>query len=66
MKTALVFAVLFIFFALVTGFVNTHYGSAGIDVLSFLVGVTDINPFILTLFQSKATMADALVVSAVV
>jgi uncharacterized membrane protein (DUF4010 family) len=65
LKTALVFAVLFIFFAVITGFVNTHYGSAGIGVLSFVVGITDINPFILTLFQSKISMANTVIIIAV-
>ncbi len=64
--TALIFAALFIFFAVVTEFVMRHYGSSGINVLSFIVGVTDIDPFILNLFQNKGNMADAVLVTAVV
>ena len=64
-KTALVFAALFIFFGLVTGFVNKNYGTGGINVLSFVVGVTDIDPFILNLFQSKWNIENAVLVMAV-
>jgi uncharacterized membrane protein (DUF4010 family) len=64
-KTALLFAALFIFFAYITGFVTRHYGKGGINLLSFLVGVTDIDPFILNLFQNKGAIGDAVVVTAV-
>ncbi len=65
-KTALIFAALFIFFAVITEFVTKRYGSGGINVLSFIVGVTDIDPFILNLFQSKLNIADTVIVTAVV
>jgi len=52
-KTALIFAGLFILFGLITGYVSRNYGTGGVNVLSFIVGVTDIDPFILNLFQSK-------------
>lgn len=64
-KTALIFAALFIFFSLLTGLVNKHFGESGINVLSFLVGVTDIDPFILNLFQSKWDIENAVLVMAV-
>ncbi len=64
-KTALLFAGLFIFFAIVTGLVTRNYGTGGINVLSFVVGVTDIDPFILNLFQSKWNIGDAVIVMAV-
>ncbi len=65
-KTALIFAGLFIFFAIITEVVTKRYGSGGINVLSFIVGVTDIDPFILSLFQSKLNITDAVIVAAVV
>ena len=65
-KTALIFAALFIFFAVITEFITKQYGSGGINVLSFIVGVTDIDPFILNLFQSKLNIADTVIVMAVV
>ena len=50
-KTALVFGLLFGFFAVLTNVVVTNYGSLGVNILSFIVGVTDIDPYILNLFQ---------------
>lgn len=52
-KTALLFAVLFVFFALLTKLVMKHYGNNGLDVLSLVVGVTDVTPFLLSLFTGK-------------
>ncbi|HUX55054.1 MAG TPA: DUF4010 domain-containing protein [Williamwhitmania sp.] len=64
-KTALVFAALFIFFGTITGIINKNFGTGGINVLSFVVGVTDIDPFILNLFQSKWNIESAVLVMAV-
>ena len=65
-KTALVFALLFIFFALVTDYVTKNFGESGIKVLSLLVGVTDIDPFIINLFQSKWNIGETVLVAAVI
>ena len=51
--TAFVFAALFVIMIAVTQFVTQHYGSAGLKVLSFAVGFTDIDPFILSLLTGK-------------
>jgi uncharacterized membrane protein (DUF4010 family) len=64
-KTALIFAGLFILFGLITGYVSRNYGTSGINVLSFIVGVTDIDPFILNLFQSKWDIENTILVTAV-
>jgi len=50
-KTALIFGLLFGLFAILTNFVIKNYGSSGVNILSFIVGVTDIDPYILNLFQ---------------
>ena len=50
-KTALIFGGLFGFFAVVTDLVIRRYGNLGVGVLSLIVGVTDIDPYILNLFQ---------------
>ena len=50
-KTAIIFGLLFGFFAILTNFVITNYGNTGVNILSFIVGVTDIDPYILNLFQ---------------
>lgn len=52
-KTAFVFGLLFIAFAKITEVVMQYYGNSGIHILSLVVGVTDIDPFILNLFQTK-------------
>ncbi len=65
-KTAIVFGALFIFFAFITGYVSRNYGTAGINTLSFVVGVTDIDPFIINLFQSKWNITETFLVIAVI
>jgi uncharacterized membrane protein (DUF4010 family) len=53
LKTAALFAGLFVFFSMLTHFVVDSYGGGGLNVLSFVVGFTDIDPFLLNLFQGK-------------
>lgn len=52
-KAALLFAVLFIVFAIVTSYVIKEFGGVGINILAFIVGLTDIDPFLLNLFQGN-------------
>ncbi len=52
-STALLFAFLFVFFATVTHFVVQDFGASGLHVLSFMVGFTDIDPFVLSLLDGK-------------
>jgi uncharacterized membrane protein (DUF4010 family) len=54
-KTAIVFGLLFTFFAIITNIVLNQYGNIGIGILSFIVGVTDIDPYILNLFQGDGS-----------
>jgi uncharacterized membrane protein (DUF4010 family) len=66
-KTAFVFGLLFIIFSYITDIILKQYGHQGIKALSLLVGVTDIDPFILNLFQiNKATFSTNLIVQATV
>lgn len=51
-NTALIFGFLFAFFSVLTDFVVKYYGEAGINILSLIVGVTDVDPFVLNLFQN--------------
>ncbi len=53
LKTAMLFAVLFIFFSMATHYILSLYGTGGLNVLSFAVGFTDIDPFLLNLFQGN-------------
>lgn len=66
-KTAFVFGLLFIGFSFLTDVVLKQYGEVGIKSFSILVGVTDIDPFILNLFQNtKQNLANNLIVQATV
>jgi len=52
-KVALIFTTLYIAFSFITFEVLSHYGTSGLNVLSYLVGLTDIDPFLINLFQGK-------------
>ncbi len=51
--TAFLFAFLFILMASLTHFVLSRYGDLGLNILSFIVGFTDIDPFVLSILSSK-------------
>lgn len=67
--TALTFAVLFVAISMLTTFVQQHLGHAGVLALAGIVGVTDIDPFVLNLAQGGAvgvglpTAATAIVIA---
>jgi len=52
-RPALLFAVLFVVLSVITGWVKMYFGKSGVLTLSALVGVTDIDPFILSLISSS-------------
>jgi len=52
-KVALIFASLFVLFTVITYYVITEFGTQGLTALSLVVGVTDITPFIIGLFQGE-------------
>ena len=64
-KTAFLFGILFIVFALVTKYVIENYGAHGVSSLAFVVGVTDIDPFIINLFQGKLSIGTDVITIAV-
>lgn len=66
LPTAFLFAFLFVFFAALTQFVTGHYGINGLHVLSLVVGVTDIDPFILALLAGKFKVTAAAVETAII
>ncbi len=53
LPTAFLFAFLFVAMVFVTHVVLQHYGNTGLKVLSFIVGFTDIDPFIVSILTSK-------------
>ena len=53
LSTAFVFALLFVIMIAITKFVVINFGNLGLQILSFIVGFTDIDPFILSLLTGK-------------
>lgn len=64
-RTAAVFGLLFVVFALITDFVLHTYGNSGVSGMAFVVGVTDIDPFLLNLLQQKTGISQATIVLAI-
>lgn len=52
-KVALLFMFLYVLFTFVVYYVISNFGISGLNVLSLLVGVTDIDPFLINIFQGK-------------
>ncbi len=65
-KTALIFSILFVLFAALTSFVIDEFGTQGLQALSFLVGLTDIDPFILSLLGGNFQISQMQLIVAVV
>jgi len=63
--TAFVFAFLFVIMIMLTHFITIHYGSSGLKIFSFIVGFTDIDPFILSLLTGKYVVSQTQVVNAI-
>ena len=64
-KVAILFAILFIAFTLITNYALVYFGDSGLRILSIIVGVTDINPFIINLFQAQHNnVSDSLLILA--
>ena len=56
-STAMLFAFLFVLFSVITKYVLNSYGTQGLDFLSLIVGVTDIDPFLVSLYSGKYQVA---------
>jgi uncharacterized membrane protein (DUF4010 family) len=66
LSAALAFAVLLVLVSVVTAWVRASFGAGGILILSAVVGVTDIDPFILNIAQGGvANMPNGLLAAAV-
>jgi uncharacterized membrane protein (DUF4010 family) len=63
---AFIFAFLFIAMMILTKYVTAHYGHEGLKILSFLIGFTDIDPFVLSLLTGKFQLNTDLISSAIV
>jgi uncharacterized membrane protein (DUF4010 family) len=51
-KFAVLSAILFIIFSVITHFAVQYYGNQGLQILSWLAGMADIDPFLLNIFQN--------------
>ena len=63
-KVALIFAVLFVLFTLLTHYTIQEFGAQGLKILAFMIGVTDITPFVTSLFQGSHQVVAGAVISA--
>lgn len=63
-KVALIFAFLFVIFTLITHYVITYFGQSGLSILSYLVGFTDITPFLLNIFQGGYALSTSVLAAA--
>ncbi len=63
---AFIFAFLFIAMMFITHFVINHYGNLGLKVLSFVIGFSDIDPFVLSLLTGKYHVSINDIASAIV
>ena len=63
-KVALIFASLFVALTIITYEMLNRFGTPGLNVLSYFVGLVDIDPFLISLFQGKhAVAADAILLA---
>lgn len=60
-KVALIFAVLFVAFTILTHYTLIYAGKGGLTLLSFVSGFSDITPFILNLLQNTGSVTAALI-----
>ena len=56
-KVALIFAMLFVVFTILTHYTLVYAGTGGLNLLSFVSGFSDITPFILNLLQGTNNVA---------
>lgn len=65
LKTAFLFAFLFVSMMVITKFVTKYYGASGLEILSFIVGFTDIDPFVLSVLTGKFAITNIQILSAI-
>jgi Predicted membrane protein len=62
-KVALIFALLFVVFTVVTHYTFSYAGAEGLNILSFVSGLSDVTPFVLTLLQGTGSLAVSMAVA---
>jgi len=63
-RVSLIFALMFVVFTVVTHYTLQEFGEGGLMVLAFIVGITDITPFLTNLFQGGYEIATNVIISA--
>jgi len=66
LRTAAIFGILFVAFALITNHVMERFGSAGVTGLAFLIGFFDVDPFLLYMLQQHYEITQLTVVLAII
>ncbi|MHA7110454.1 MgtC/SapB family protein [Sunxiuqinia elliptica] len=66
LKTAIVFGFLFVVFALITETVMGRYGNEGVTGLAFLIGIFDVDPFLIYLLQQESGILQLTVTLAII
>ncbi|HBL75162.1 MAG: hypothetical protein A2W90_05790 [Bacteroidetes bacterium GWF2_42_66] len=66
LRTATIFGILFVAFALITENVMKHYGSSGVTGLAFVVGIFDVDPFLLYLLQQHSGILNTTILLAII
>jgi len=66
LTAALLFALMFVSVAFITKYVLIYFHSAGLRMLSFLVGASDIVPFVVSVLQGNLGIAEPQILHAIV
>jgi uncharacterized membrane protein (DUF4010 family) len=64
-KVAIIFTLLYLGFTFLTYFTIRTFGTGGLNTLSYMVGFTDIDPFLLNLFQGKFSIGSDAIARAI-
>ena len=65
-KPALIFAGLFVILSVLTVIVKNYFGNGGLITLSAITGITDIDPFILSLIRGTIPVENIVIASIVI
>ncbi len=65
LRTAFVFAFLFILMMVLTKYITTAFGEAGLKIFSFVAGFTDVDPFVMSLLTGKYIITQNEIFSAI-
>lgn len=62
---ALLIAIMFVIMSIATNYLIAHYGISGLNILAFISGFTDIDPFILSLINTQHEITSNTVICAI-